>query len=144
MSYSAPSFQRVTRRLGERWEADRDIYETAVVDAEEIPAEATSVSVALDRVSLLMNEDDDLNWRMAYCGCVTIYDASGNPLKTWSYGRLHGDAPIVREQMVWDVETLLRKRPDHELIALSDGAPEICSILSARWNRPASSSSRCG
>ena len=51
---------------------------------------------------------------------------------------------IGREQMVWDVETLLRKRPDLELIALSDGAPEICSILSARWNRPASSSSRCG
>jgi hypothetical protein len=133
LSYSAPSFQRVTRWLGERWEADRDIYETAVVDAEEIPEEATSVSVAIDRVSLLMNEDDDLNWRMAYCGCVTIYDASGDPLKTWRYGRLHGDAHIVREQMVWDVETLLTKRPDLVLIALSDGAPEMCSILSTDY-----------
>lgn len=133
LTYSAPSFQRVTRRLGERWEAGRDIYETAVVEAEEIPVEATSVSVAVDRVSLLMNEDDELNWRMAYCGCVTIYDASGDPLKTWRYGRLHGDAPIVREQMLWDVDTLLKKRPDLELIALSDGASEMCSILSTDY-----------
>jgi len=133
MDYSAPSFQRVTRRLSERWEDGRDVYETAIVEAEEIPAEATSVSVSIDRVSLLMNEDDDLNWRMAYCGCITIYDGHGEPLKTWRYGRLNRDAPILRDSMAWDVKTLVRKRPDLTLIALSDGAPEMCSILATDY-----------
>lgn len=133
MDYSAPSFQHVARYLGEVWEEGRDTYETAVVEAEEIPVEATSASVAIDRVSLLMNEDDELNWRMAYCGCVTMYDAAGEPLQCWRYGRLHGDAPILRESMEWDVKTLLEKRPDLDLITLSDGAPEMGAILDADY-----------
>jgi hypothetical protein len=133
MSYSAPSFQRVARHLGEAWEDERETYETAVVEAEEIPAEAATVSVAIDRVSLLMKEGDELNWRMAYCGCVTMCDATGDPLKCWRYGRLHGDAPILRESMEWDVKTLHKKRPDLELITLSDGAPEMGAILDADY-----------
>jgi hypothetical protein len=67
---------------------------------------------------------------MAYCGTVTLYDREGDPLKTLRYGRMPGEgAHILREQMKWDVAALTRRRAGLELVALSDGAAELCNIL---------------
>lgn len=130
MDYSHNSFKRLARALGERWEADRDAYEEATIEAVEIPEETARLAVSIDRVSLLVNEDNTLNWRMAYCGTVTLYDREGDPLKTLRYGRMPGEgAHILREQMKWDVAALARRRAGLELVALSDGAAELCNIL---------------
>lgn len=130
MNYSASSFKRVTRLLGECWEADREKFEEAVIKQIDIPETACRLAIAIDRVSLLMVEEGKLQWRMAYCGTLTLYDSNTEPIKTLRYGRMPLEgAHILREQMLWDVKGLLAKRPDLELVCLSDGAAELCSIL---------------
>src|SRR5690554_4020111 len=130
MNYSASSFKRVTRALGAGWEKDRDLFEEATIEAVQIPETAECLAISVDRVSLPMAEDEGVNYRMAYCGAVTMYDGQGEPLKTLRYGRMPAEgSSCLREQMRWDVEALLKRRPDLELICLSDGAAEMCNIL---------------
>ena len=130
MAYSHNSFKRVARRLGERWEDGRDLYEEATIEAMDIPDQTARLAVSIDRVSLLIDEEDGLHWRMAYCGTLTLYDGGGEPLRTLRYGRMPGEgAHILREQMKWDVAALTRRRPDLEVVTLSDGAAELCRIL---------------
>ena len=130
MDYSHNSIKRVARTLGECWEVDRDTYEEATIEAVELPDETERMAVSIDRVSLLVDEEDRLHWRMAYCGTLTLYDGQGEPLKTLRYGRMPGEgAHILREQMKWDVAALKQRRDDLEVVALSDGASELCNIL---------------
>lgn len=136
MDYSSSSFKRVARTLGERWEAERDRWEEATIQAVEIPETAARLAVSIDRVSLLMDESDEsdesdgLCWRMAYCAALTLCDQSGAALKTLRYGRMPGEgAHILREQMQWDVRALTSGMKALEVVTLSDGAAEMCRIL---------------
>ncbi len=130
MGYSHNSFKRVARTLGECWEDERDVYEEQTIKQVEMPEEGARLAVSIDRVSLLVDEADGLHWRMAYCGTLTSYDGEGAPLGTLRYGRMPGEgAHILREQMKWDVNALMERRPTLELITLSDGASEMCNIL---------------
>ena len=130
MDYSYSSFQRVRSVLADRWESDRDIYEDQVIEAVDIPKNTCRMAVAIDRVSLPMKEETGIRYRMAYCGTVTLYDEKGEPLKTLRYGRIpYEGAYILREQMRYDVEALLRRCPELDVICLSDGAKELCNIL---------------
>lgn len=134
MGYSYNSFKRVARTLGERWEADRDIYEEAIIQAFKMPDETARLAVSIDRVSLLIAEEARLNWRMAYCGTLTLYNNRGEPLKTLRYGRMPGEGShILREQMKADVAALCGRRGDLEVVTLSDGAAEMCNILDADY-----------
>ena len=73
--------------------ADHQDIEDALIDALEVPEEAYAVSVSLDRVSVPMEEPRprpvgrpkkgaakrpvERNFRMAYCGTVTLHDHTG-------------------------------------------------------------------
>jgi len=73
--------------------ADHQDIEDALIDAVEVPEEARSISVSLDRVSVPMEEPRrrpagrpkkgapkkpvERNFRMAYCGTVTLHDETG-------------------------------------------------------------------
>ena len=130
MSYSYSSFQRIRSVVAEHWEKDRDIFEEQVIEAVDIPENTCRLAVSIDRVSLTMKEETGIKYRMAYCGTVTLYDGEGEPLKTLRYGRIpYEGAHILREQMRYDVEALLRRCLGLEVVCLSDGAKELCNIL---------------
>ena len=130
MSYSYSSFQRLRSVVADQWEKDRDIYEEHVIEAVDIPEDTARLAVSIDRVSLPMKEETGIKYRMAYCSTVTLYDEAGEPLQTLRYGRIpYEGAHILREQMHYDVEALLRRRPGLEVVYLSDGAAELCNIL---------------
>ena len=95
----------------------------------EVPEEATTLSVSVDRVSLPMEEpllDDrgavvvDANgkpsvsvaYRMAYCGVWTLHDADGDPLHSVRYGRMPAEGHDPIEETLWgDIEALTVARP---------------------------------
>lgn len=130
MRYSYSSFQRLRSVVGEKWEVDREIFEEQVIEEVTIPDQACRLAVSIDRVSLPMKEATGINYRMAYCGTVTLYDGDGEPLQTLRYGRIpYEGSHILREQMRFDVEALLRRCPNLEVVCLSDGAAELCNIL---------------
>lgn len=148
LPYSRASFERVAHLVGALAVADHQDIEDALIDAYEVPAEARSVSVSLDRVSVPMEEPRprpvgrpkkgaakrpvERNFRLAYCATVTLHDDKGEALHTIRYGCMpEGDLCGLRDRLVADVATLRAKQPDLRLVLLCDGAPEMWNVLEA-------------
>ncbi|MGQ0626623.1 MAG: ISKra4-like element ISMfu2 family transposase, partial [Phycisphaerales bacterium] len=145
LPYSRSSFERVAHVVGALAVADHQDIEDVLIDAYEIPPEARSVSVSLDRVSVPMEEPRPRPvgrprkdapkrpvtraFRMAYCGTVTLHDDQGAALHTIRYGCMpEGDVLGMRDRLVADVATLLTKQP-LDIALLCDGAPEMWGLL---------------
>jgi hypothetical protein len=150
LPYSRASFERVAHLVGALAVADRQDIEDALIDAYEIPAEVRSISASLDRVSVPMEEPRRRpvgrpkkgapknpvarNFRMAYCGTVTLHDDNGAAIHTIRYGCMpQGDILGMRDRLGADVATLVSKRSDVELQLLCDGAPELWKLLDERF-----------
>ena len=146
LPYSRASFERVAHVVGALAVADHRDIEDALIDAVEVPEEARSISVSLDRVSVPMEEPRrrpvgrpkkgaakkpvERNFRMAYCGTVTLHDKDGVGRYTIRYGCMpDGDVLGLRDRLVADVATLRSKRPDLKIELLCDGAPELWNLL---------------
>jgi hypothetical protein len=76
------------------------------------------------------------NYRMAYCGTVTLHDAKGGALHTIRYGRMppapdsiellmHREAHSLMRRLKDDVCALRERRPELAVVLLADGAPEL-------------------
>src|SRR5580658_6445302 len=146
LPYSRASFERVAHLVGALAVADHQDIEDALIDAVEVPEEARSISVSLDRVSVPMEEPRrrpagrpkkgapkkpvERNFRMAYCGTVTLHDENGVGRHTIRYGCMpEGDVEGLRDRLVADAATLRSKRPDLKLELLCDGAPVMWNLL---------------
>ena len=146
LPYCRVSFERVAHVVGALAVADHQDIEDALIDALEVPEDVCSVSVSLDRVSVPMEEPRPRpvgrpkkgapkrpvarNFRMAYCGTVTLHDKEGVGGYTVRYGCMpDGDVIGLRDRMVADVATLRSKRPDLKMELLCDGAPEMWNLL---------------
>ena len=147
MPYSRSSLERAGDGLGQRWEAIRGDAEDQLTAVFEIPEEATTLSVSVDRVSLPMEEpllDNhgavvvdahgkqrvSVAYRMAYCGVWTLHDADGEPLHSVRYGRMPAEGHDPIEETLWgDIEALTIARPTLKLVGLADGAPEMQFML---------------
>jgi hypothetical protein len=142
------SFERVAHLVGALAVADHQDIEDALIDAVEVPEEASSISVSLDRVSVPMEEPRrrparrskkgapkkpvERNFRMAYCGTVTLHDKDGVGRHTIRYGCMpDGDVIGLRDRVAADVATLRSKRPDLKIELLWDGVRR-CGIC---WRR---------
>jgi hypothetical protein len=146
LPYSRPSFERVAHAVGALYAAAHKDVEEKLVHEMDVPAEAASVSVSLDRVSVPMEEPREKpvgrpkrgapkkpiarNFRMAFCGTVTLHDGEGKALRTLRYGRMpQGDADDLCKGLAGDVLAFLEKRPDLHVATLVDGAAEMRNRL---------------
>lgn len=146
LPYSRASFERVGHVVGALAVADHQDIEDVLIDAVEVPEGACSMSVSLDRVSVPMEEPRrrpagrprkgapkkpvERNFRMAYCGTVTLHDENGAGRYSIRYGCMpNGDVMGLRDRMVADAATLRSKRPDLKIQLLCDGAPEMWNLL---------------
>ncbi len=146
LPYSRSSFERVGHLVGERYATSHAEIEDTLIRAFEVPTEAASVSVSVDRVSLPMEEPRkrpvgrprkdapknpiSRNYRMAWCGTVTFHDGRGEALHTIRYGRMPKDSSVeLAQSLVGDVLVVLEQRPDLEVAVLADGAHENWELL---------------
>ena len=146
LPYSRSSFERVAHLVGALSVADRQDIEDALIDAYEVPKEARSISVSLDRVSVPMEEPRrrpvgrprkgapkkpvERKFHMAYCGTVTLQDENGAAVHTIRYGCMpQGDINGLCNRLAADVATIVRKRSRLKIQLLCDGAPEMWSLL---------------
>jgi len=152
LPYSHASFEHVAHAVGEKYVGQHRQIEQVMIEAFEVPEEAKSVSVSLDRVSVPMEEPRarppgrprnnapkrpiERVYRMAYCGTVTLHDVNGEAIYTIRYGTMAaGDPERLCEGMASDVVELLAKRPDLRVMLLCDGAPEMWNLLDAEFTK---------
>jgi len=150
--YARASFERVGQTIGAQYIGRQANIEEELSEEYELPPEAASVSVALDRVSLPMEEalpeaEPDPSsgkparqvvrqFRMAYCATVTLHDGEGQALHTLRYGRMpQSDIEQLCAGLAAEVRTLLRKRPTLQVMLLADGAPELWTRLDQALNK---------
>jgi hypothetical protein len=151
LPYSRSSFESIGQEVGRQYTAGRTDLEESLIEEYVVPADAASVSVALDRVSVPMEEMGAeparatqpaarqrkvwRQFRMAYCATLTLHDRKGEALHTIRYGRMpQGDVEELCRTLTHDVRVLLRKQPELGVILLADGAVELWKLLAEHLN----------
>lgn len=146
LPYCAATFDRVAHEIGEDWLRHHADIEDELVQVLEIPEAAYSISIALDRVSVPMEEPlkrprgrprkgapkrpVERVFRQAYCGTVTLHDGNGTSLHTIRYGCMpQGDPEALCTSMANDVYRMLQRASQLKLSLLADGAPEMWNLL---------------
>jgi len=146
LPYSSASFDRVAHVLGKHWLSEHANIEDQLAQDYEIPERARSISIALDRVSIPIEEPRkrppgrprknapknpiQRKYRMAYCGAVTIHDDTGEGLHTIRHGCMpESDPEALCTSMANEVYRLLERRPQLTISLLADGAPEMWNLL---------------
>lgn len=135
LPYSRSSFERIGLAVGERYVEHRLDIEGELVEELDVPSEAMSVSVAVDRASLPMEEvviNGDAEervvraWHMAYAGTLTLHDGTGRALQTVRYACMpEGDVDGMAQALQGDLLHALSQRPDLAVVKLADGADEM-------------------
>ncbi len=144
LPYSRGSFEQVSHRVGALYLEHRADIEDQLMQKLEVPDEARSVSVSLDRASVPMEEPVESPpgrprkdapkikrvFHMAYCGTVTLHDAEGRALYTIRFGQMPGrDPEDLCSAMANTVYRLREKQPCLVLELLADGAHEMWNLL---------------
>jgi hypothetical protein len=146
VAYSHSSFERVGHAVGQLYAARKTEIDDALIVALEIPSAARSVSFGIDRVSLPLEEPRPRPvgrprkdapkrpaqrvFRMAYCTTVTFHDETGAALHTIRQGAVPSVEPLeLCDRLLADAVAILEQRPDLKVVLLSDGAPELRTLL---------------
>jgi hypothetical protein len=151
LPYSRCSFERVGHAVGTLYGRSKTAIDDGLIVALEIPVRARAVSVGLDRVSLPMEEPRPRPvgrprkdapkrpvqrvYRMAYCATLTFHDATGAALQTIRQGAVPTVEPVeLCDRLLGDALAILQQRPDLHVVLLSDGAPELRTLLRSALN----------
>jgi len=146
LPYSRSSFDRIGHTVGQLYAAKKTEIDAALIVALDIPAPAQSVSFGIDRVSLPLEEPRPRPvgrprkdaptrpvprvYRMAYCTTVTFHDETGAALHTIRQGAVPSVDPVdLCDRLLADAVAILEQRPDLKVVLLSDGAPELRTLL---------------
>lgn len=146
LPYCRSSFERMGHEVGTLYGQHRPRVEAALAETLEAPEGTHSLSVSLDRVAVPMEQAKkrpvgrprkgapkrpvDVVWRMAYTACLTFHDDQGDALGSVRYGLMpQGDASGLAERLARDVQALVSKQTGLRVTALTDGAPELHSLL---------------
>jgi hypothetical protein len=150
LPYSRASFERVPHLVGSLWLQHHADLEDELIRTYAVPDEAASISVALDRASVPMEEavprppgrprknapkrSVKRVFRMCYCATVTLHDKDGRALHTLRRGQMPGcDPQDLCDMLANDVFQLRSKRPDLLITLLADGAHEMWNLLEANF-----------
>ena len=154
MGFRPPS--RTLLEIGLRAIGDAAVAAQATLDEvvradEAVASEVASVGVGMDRFAVRIEEllvgdsrDQALNhrkdrdyerrppepysyeWRMAWAGSVTAYDAEGRALRTLRIGSDPGDdAATLAARLVDEVLHIVDQRPDAKVVCVQDGARDL-------------------
>lgn len=146
LPYSRSAFEDVAHVVGAHVVAWRSEVEDSLMRGYKVPAEARSISVSIDRVTVPMEEPKlrpvgrptkdsakrpiERVYRMGYVGTVSLHDENGDALHTICYGRMPaGDVHGLMRALEMDTKALREKRPDLRVVALADGAAEMWTLL---------------
>ena len=146
LPYSRSSFEHVGHAVGAAMRDRRVDIENALIAEMPLPKEVASISVALDRTTVPMEEPRPkpvgrpkknapkrpiaVVYRMGWCGTITLHDERGDAIDTIRYGRMPcEDGEDLAEALASDALALLRRRPKLNLVTLADGGADVQALL---------------
>ena len=146
LPYARASFERIGHAVGAQWATHRAEDEQTLIEAMEVPANATGIAVSLDRVSVATSVDlprpqgrprrgaperpQARVFCMAWCATVSLHDAQGEVVRSLRYGRMPDTSPDeLCEALCDDVLALRAKRPELRVTFLCDGAHDLWALL---------------
>ena len=141
---SKSSLDRLSRKIGLKWETYHDAFFNTLNDTITIPEEAVSVSASFDGIMLPMknkktevkSDDEKKNndepsgskkplYKEAACAAVCFYDSEGERLKTLRFGRMpEAKKKTLKNALSQTIERILAQRNDLTLVKLADGAKD--------------------
>ena len=152
--------ERTAKALGTQARKVVPRIEPRLRNAEPVPDGTTAISVGLDRTAVPMEEPHaagenpptrrkqrrksyerkppqpvDVNYRMAYVGTVSFYNADGEKLASRCYAAAAHESPTeqIVTRMMADLRGALRQVPKLAVGAVQDGAPEMCNLLQSHF-----------
>ena len=134
MNPSKSSLDRLPKKLGRKWNEQRDEFELLLREQSEVPSDAVTIAVSLDGVLIPMQGGrvipGDSRYEEASCGTITYYNKIGEALLT----RRHGCMPehkkkTMKSFLKEEVEYALQQRPLLQLVKVADGAKDNWSFL---------------
>lgn len=145
-SPSSSSLDRLPKKLGGRWEADREDFEQLVREEEHVPEEAVTVVVSLDGVMVPMKDlsasgergkdrrgrrgQRPGTHREASCATLSFHDADGERLHTVRQGRMpETKKRTSKAWLVAELGRVLAERPDLTVVKVADGARDNWEFL---------------
>ena len=134
MTPSASTLQRLVKAAHGSWETIGATALYTIRAAEGIPADAVTAAVSLDGIMVPLRAGEDGRaeacWREASCGTVSFHDSDGERLHTLYLGRMPESGKVsLKAQLRAEVAHIKACRPDIEIVALADGAPDNWSFL---------------
>ena len=138
MNPSKSSLDRLPKKLGQKWEENKQEFELTLREKQEIPDDTVAMAVSLDGVLIPMQGGKilpgDSRYEEASCGTVTYYNASGDALLT----RRHGCMPEHKKKTMKaflkaEVDYALKQRPMLTLVKVADGARDNWSFLDTEF-----------
>ena len=136
LPYGRSSFERVGHAMGRAHVANSEHVLEHVRKELEVPAQARSVAISIDRTSVPMEEIAEdgervvRSFRMAYCASISLNDSDGRALAVLRYGRMPmTGTEHLTESIKEDLRHLLEERPDLRVVLLADGAKEMWRLM---------------
>jgi hypothetical protein len=145
MKPSHTTIDNQPKLIAEVGEANRQQWEQALRQTEQVPPQATVIAISLDGVMAPMRQANGtkkeasagkqsrgpLGYREIGCGSVALYDQEGQRLSTVRYGQMpeHKKATL-RHQLTAECQHILSQAPHLKVVKLADGAPDNWDYLS--------------
>lgn len=149
---SRSSLERIGSRVGQRVEAQAIEAEEAFFDDFEVPAEAKTLLVSVDRAAIPEEEPREptaadiaagtqrpvtVAWRMGFCAMWALYNDGGEIVFMRRYAHMaKGGAQAIELSLAGDTHEILSARPDLRVVTVGDGAPEMQTLLQAAAQGP--------
>ncbi len=148
MAPSKSTLDRLPKQLSGRWEADRTRLEEAMREEETVPEQAAIVAVSLDGVMVPMkdggrkekraraaavgkHQKGPAGYREASCATLVLYDDERQRVTTTRFARMPEPKKLtLKAQLRTELNAVLAKRPELEIVKLADGARDNWTYLS--------------
>jgi hypothetical protein len=150
MDPSKSSLDRLPKVLSERWEENREVFESALRDGLEIPEGTVSIAVSLDGVLAPIDgansptevraravEEGRLSkgpagYREASCATVSFCDDKGDLLGAIRLARApEAKKKLLKEMLSAEIAAVLERKPGLKLVKVADGAADNWQYLSS-------------
>jgi len=149
MRPSKSSLDRLPKRLGARWETEREAFEASLRAGLSVPEEAMTVAVSLDGVMVAMKDGEreakrarsraagkqtkgPAGYQEAGCATLSFYDVEGERLATVRMGRMpESKKATLKSMLSAEARAALAQRPDLTVVKVADGARDNWTYLDA-------------